>query len=149
MARKELTANLADPNLNNLCLYQCHSLRGSQRDTVQGEAAYWGLSPQKDAMNWATASESEIAAECDKRLRAAGWMVVATSVDRETRRQLAGLPDRICFRHGMTLLVEYKAWGQELRPSQQKWWMDFRRHEGEHLVYELVSHPAQIERWCE
>jgi hypothetical protein len=88
-------------------------------------------------------NESEVAAACDKLLEDAGWMVVKTSVDRKTRKQLSGLPDRICFRQNVTLLVEYKGFGGMARESQ----MDFVERMYEHIG-DCLAHPDALPRWA-
>jgi hypothetical protein len=93
-------------------------------------------------------NESEVAKECDKLLEAAGWMVVKTSVDRKTRKQLSGLPDRVCFRQNMTFLVEYKAEGGDLRGSQWEFLRQLGPHMGTKLRYKVVAHPDALPRWA-
>lgn len=97
--------------------------------------------------SWITATEAEIAAECDKRLEKAGWRIIKTSVDRMTRRHLRGLPDRICFRDDHTLLVEYKSATGKVRDSQVSFLLAIREHVGEHLHYIIVAHPQQLDEW--
>ena len=95
------------------------------------------------------ATEAEVLREVDERLRAAGWFVVVTSQDKSTRRQMAGLPDRIAFRNGVTLLIEGKSPRGQLRKAQRAFAEAVRPHLGPHLHYEVVRHPAQIELYCE
>ena len=94
-------------------------------------------------------SESAIQGEIVKRLRAAGWHVIVTSQDRRTRKQLANIPDLICFRDGTTLLIECKVPGAELRPGQVDFQCDMIPHLGTHLRYKVMRYPGDADRWCE
>jgi hypothetical protein len=92
--------------------------------------------------------ESEIARRCDAQLRAAGWLVIVTSQDKSTRRQLAGLPDRIAIRHGYCVFVEYKSPGGELRHSQLDFYGSIAPHLGEYLRYYVIDNPDYgIPQW--
>lgn len=94
-------------------------------------------------------NESEVAAACDKLLEDAGWMVVKTSDSRQTRRQLAGLPDRICFRKGMTLLIEYKSSERpEPRESQILFRSKLYQHLAPTLEHFIIMHPDALPRWA-
>jgi hypothetical protein len=87
-------------------------------------------------------------AETTRRLRTAGWFVVVTSQDKSTRQQMAGFPDRVAFRHGHTLLIEGKTARGTLNEAQLKFYKRVRHHFGEFLHYEVIRHPAEIDRYC-
>ncbi len=94
------------------------------------------------------ATEAELAAEVTKRLREAGWYVIATSQHKSTPQQMRGFPDRVAFRDGVTLLLELKAAGGELNDAQRKFAEAIAPHVGPHLNYGIIRHPAQIELYC-
>ena len=93
-------------------------------------------------------SESAIQGEIVKRLRAGGWHVIVTSQDRRTRKQLANIPDLICFRDGTTLLVECKTQMGQLTPGQVDFQCDMLPHLGTHLRYKVMRYPGDADRWC-
>lgn len=93
-------------------------------------------------------TESELAAECDRLLEGAGWFVVKTSVDRQTRKQLRGLPDRICFRRNRTLFIEYKAPGGSVRESQWEFWSKIVPLTGPNLQHVIIDDPRQLKGWA-
>ena len=93
-------------------------------------------------------NESEVAAACDAALEAAGWFVVKTLQRIATQRQLAGLPDRLCFRRNQTLLVEYKGEGGVVRDSQKVFGDRMHDFQGPNLAYLVVYHPSQLPRWA-
>jgi len=92
-------------------------------------------------------NESAIQAEIVKRLRAAGWYVIVTSQDRRTRKQLADIPDLICFRCGMTLLVECKTPMGQMRQGQVDFQCDMLPHLGRSLAYRVMRYPEDAEEW--
>ena len=81
-------------------------------------------------------SESQIQHSIVDFLRGVGALVVVTSQDRRTRKQLASVPDVIAFYRGNTLCIETKAKDGELSEGQ-KAWRDalFRHMTGDHLHY--------------
>jgi len=93
-------------------------------------------------------SESAIQAEIVKRLRASGWLVIVTSQDRRTRKQLKDIPDLICFRRGMTLLVECKTPTGKMKPGQIDFMSDLTEHIGPNLAYQVMRYPDDVNRWC-
>ena len=93
-------------------------------------------------------NESDVADACDARLEAAGWFVFKTSQDKSTRRQLAGLPDRLCFRENVALLIEYKSPTGKARASQLKFADNIYPHLGENIHYMVLFHPRQLPKWA-
>jgi len=94
-------------------------------------------------------SESEIQSGIVKRLRAAGWIVIVTSQDRRTRRQLANIPDLICFRRGHALLVECKTPGGRLSEGQLKFRERIVPHLREYLEYRVMRYVEDADEWCD
>jgi len=92
--------------------------------------------------------ESELVAELVRRLRDTGWFTVVLAQDIRTRKQLAGLPDIMAWRNDVTLLIEAKGEGGQLRDSQIEFMQRIREHEGLHLYYLVVYEPIQIEMFC-
>ena len=92
-------------------------------------------------------SEREAQRQIVQALRAAGWFVVVTSVNRPTRRQLRGLPDLVCFRAGHVLLIEVKNDFGRLRPSQEKFRRGVWPHLGPHLDYTVARTVWDVEQW--
>jgi hypothetical protein len=92
--------------------------------------------------------ESDVARKCDKKLRAARWFVAVFSQDKSPRSQLSGFPDRACFRDGYTVLIEYKAPGGELSPSQIEFYARIAPHLGEYLRLYVIDNPDYgIPQW--
>lgn len=79
------------------------------------------------------------------RLRAAGWLVVVTAQDVATRRQVAGLPDLLCFRYDTVVLLELKAPGGMLRESQVAFIDALAPHLGRHVVHRVIYAVEQTD----
>ena len=92
-------------------------------------------------------SESDVQRIIVKRLRDAGWLVIVTSQDRQTRKQLARIPDLLCFRWGEVLLIEVKRPGGKLRPGQVEFQAAMQAHLGTCVHYVVAYWPDDIERW--
>jgi len=90
-------------------------------------------------------TESQIARNQRELLRAAGWMVRSFSQDIRTRRALAGFPDTVAFKHGVTLLVESKTRTGRLRDKQQQFYDDIAPHLGPCLWYVLARDVEALE----
>jgi len=83
-----------------------------------------------------------------KRLREAGWLVIVTSQDRQTRKQLAHIPDLLCFRWGEALLIEMKRPdGGTPSDGQVEFQAALHPHLGTCVHYAVVYWPDDIERW--
>lgn len=95
----------------------------------------------------AAVNESEVSAAVDDALDAAGWFVVKTSQSKPTQMGPRGIPDRICFRDGVTLLLELKGQRGGLRESQIAFRDAVQPHCGKCLHYFVVYHPLQLPRW--
>ena len=80
-------------------------------------------------------SEAEIKAGIKDALRRAGWKLFDSADNRRVRKQLAGLPDLVCFRHGVTLLIEAKSATGRLEPSQLMFREIIKGHTGASLLY--------------
>ena len=92
-------------------------------------------------------AESEIQRQVVEALEAAGWEVLVTAQDRATRKQSRGLPDLLCWKHDHTLYVECKKTRGRLSESQCRFAYRITGHEGPHLRYIVIRHPAMIDEW--
>ena len=61
-------------------------------------------------------------------LRWRGWMVREISQPHRVSHDLVGVPDLICFKNGITMLIECKAKGGRLRDSQKQFAKDITPH---------------------
>lgn len=101
------------------------------------------MTEPRAAYTTAALSEAEIQAAFVKRLRDDKWFIKVTSQDKSTRRQLAGLPDVLAFRYGVTLLAECKRPGGTLNESQKEFERQIRPHVGPYLRYVVVYDSRQ------
>jgi len=92
-------------------------------------------------------AEWEILAGIAASLRGTGWFVTVTAQDKSTRRQLSGLPDLIAAKNDHVLFVECKTARGKLNDAQKHWRNCISQHEGPHLRYIVVRHPAMIDEW--
>ena len=53
-------------------------------------------------------------------MEANGWWFGNMNSHRQTPPGMKGFPDHICFKDGMTMLVEVKGDNDKLRPDQEK-----------------------------
>jgi len=79
-------------------------------------------------------------------LRWHGWMVRELSQPRAVTRELVGVPDVIAFKLGVTLLIECKRPGGELRSSQRQFIDEIEPHQRETLVHLVVSDVDNFHR---
>jgi len=71
-------------------------------------------------------------------LRRFGWFTVNTSGSWKSARGMSGFPDVIAFKNGVTLLIECKPEGGELRQSQVRFRDKIIRQSHDTLVYRIV-----------
>ena len=89
-------------------------------------------------------TESRIQAEIVAYLEVKGWDVHVFSSDRKRRRQLAGWPDIVAFRYGVTLLVEVKTDLGRLRPAQLQFAAGLEPHLWSTLRYVVARDLADV-----
>ena len=75
-----------------------------------------------------TPSERDIQSAIVEILRWRGWMVREISQPHHVSRDLIGVPDLLCFRSGVTLLIECKRPGGKLRDSQKRFMDEISSH---------------------
>lgn len=75
-----------------------------------------------------TPSERDIQHAIVAILRWRGWMVREISQPHHVSRDLIGVPDLICFRDGITMLIECKRKGGKLRDSQKQFLKEITPH---------------------
>ena len=90
-------------------------------------------------------TESEIQAEIVEYLRATGWEVRVFSVPGKTWRQFSGWPDVVCFRFGVTALIEIKTPTGKRQPGQLAFAQSIRPHLGPALRYILARSVQDVE----
>lgn len=61
-------------------------------------------------------------------LRWRGWMVRELSQHTHVSGDLVGVPDLLCFRQGVTMLIECKRKGGKMRDSQKKFAEEIAGH---------------------
>lgn len=90
-------------------------------------------------------TESEIQAEIVEYLRATGWEVRVFSVPGKTWRQFNGWPDVVCFRFGVTALIEIKTPTGKRLPGQVAFAQALEPHLGPTLVYIVARSVMDVE----
>jgi len=84
-----------------------------------------------------SASEASIQRACVELLTLLGWVVVETSQAGPVIR-MAGLPDVLAWRNGITILLEMKTARGKLRRSQVEFSERIRPHLTAHLQYFVI-----------
>lgn len=79
-------------------------------------------------------------------LERSGWLVIVMSQPKRVVGSLVGFPDLIAFRHDHVLLVEVKAPGEELRPSQVSFALSLSAHLGGHVHYVMADDVEIVEK---
>ncbi len=81
-------------------------------------------------------------------LRRADWLVVETSQPRRVLGGIAGLPDLLAFRDGVTVCIEVKAPGRMLRESQVRFRDAILPHLGPQLHYLVAYCIDDVKMWA-
>ena len=92
----------------------------------------------REAVKPPTPSERQTQNACIEYLMLTGWAVVETSQRWAADPRMAGLPDVLAFRAGVTLLLEMKAPSGKVRPSQKKFAELVTPHVAGTLVYAVI-----------
>lgn len=77
-------------------------------------------------------------------MQTAGWWFGSMNSRRPTPTGMIGFPDHICFKDGMTMLVEVKGDTDKLRPEQKKFRDFIVENLSPHLMYRVVK---EIDDW--
>jgi len=87
-----------------------------------------------------------IAAAARPTLEFAGWVVIDFEHNDKMPTGAIGWPDLVAMRFSVIWLIEIKAPGDDLRPSQIRFFQKVYRHLGPTLRYMIAQTPEDIEQ---
>jgi hypothetical protein len=94
-----------------------------------------------------TVSERQIQDAIKERLYLHGWEVFEISQPRRVSGGIIGVSDLIGVKHGVTIFVESKKPGEDLRPSQVRFAERLRPHLRATLSYTKADDVDEFARW--